>query len=1212
MLKTKRKVGKTVDVGEAASAGEVTGEGAAVAEYTVAEGLSHGVKYFRPVLANRREYVPGTLDWTINYIKGWYTSGSSKNDDERWSRILHIEGKQGTGKTMLLAQLADRGHKQGIAVRDKNMNKDAVKVGAVYFFSRLNRRVNDVKTFVRAISDQLRDSVPGFIKALKAQTAMDEFFLRKLDVMQLFDKLIIRPLKSDIVKKKQKRTVILIDALDECKPQYFEPLLQVMETWDAHTPEWLGVIITSVQGGYVSRKMKALDRTGVARSMSISDKKYTNQVKEDLSVVVKRLLKDKIEQKDLGLAIDVILSKSEMRFLYVKFLERLCDIVGYDVEALKNKLPKGLPSAYAEIFKDLYKKKMGGNKEDYKNTLGPLVATRIPLDIQIWRECCGQDEEFRMRVKDDMGSLINLYQTEGKMRVSFSHLTIRHWLCNEALVYDVGQEVFSARSQKGTKKLAVKRTVGHALLANYCWEKYQRRISEGTPPDFYAMNHIIYHLMNTKRGPDGRPSRAADAANLLKNFDWNLQRISLKGAKDSRFQNISFALIDAFDVYLKEIPDDRPVRIIQSAIDKSRAALARDPRQLAAQILARVSETSCIGDTQLAQFMEEAKLYNPGDNVQWWRPVTHTLRRVDVSQVERLFLFEKFKKSVVCVKVSPHSGSVAAAAGFDGRVKIFETKRGRNLFTFNAHKRNKGKVLSLSFSYGRNSELLLCTGGSDGFIILWNADNGKMIFKKKVGRNHVACLALRPEEKNLTWGQSGESSTETGDDFGTTSAVSESEVENSRRQSIIAVCGRDGLRIFHDDEQQGGLIMFSNQKMDCTAVEWSRTQRNVLAVATASGYAFIYDTKLKTTTQTLTHGQRVNDISFHPVKNWILTAGEDTAGVNSSKVILWDYESGNILNMFDKVHKSGILSVDFSQRGKHFACGGDDGSISIVQTENWGESWENVRNEWIIGNSGRNKADIEEFNEQDYLQLDESLPDTKMRFENGHTSSVLSLSYFPKSNRIISCSKDRSVIFWSYNPKDLEDRNAIQHDEKIILAMFSPDGSMLATAGKDKKVIVWETATGKAQRMLYDSTKVSTLRWSPDGANVGFTIVSGIEIWKNAQTGFDAPAPEMKVVIEAAAKIQNPGKMGDAAKKIEESPLAQFITQTPDENGVGFTSDTARERPLRFCNLSKLEEDAYTNEVYAAVCEDKKVHILQLVTNKPVMKEETAENDVTE
>ncbi len=57
-----------------------------------------------------------------------------------------------------------------------------------------------------------------------------------------------------------------------------------------------------------------------------------------------------------------------------------------------------------------------------------------------------------------------------------------------------------------------------------------------------------------------------------------------------------------------------------------------------------------------------------------------------------------------------------------------------------------------------------------------------------------------------------------------------------------------------------------------------------------------------------------------------------------------------------------------------------------------------------------------------------------------------------------------------------------KHSGAVVAVTYSPDGKLLATAGSDKKVILWEAATGKELMTLYGHSQgLEDIAFSPDG-----------------------------------------------------------------------------------------------------------------------------------
>ncbi len=74
------------------------------------------------------------------------------------------------------------------------------------------------------------------------------------------------------------------------------------------------------------------------------------------------------------------------------------------------------------------------------------------------------------------------------------------------------------------------------------------------------------------------------------------------------------------------------------------------------------------------------------------------------------------------------------------------------------------------------------------------------------------------------------------------------------------------------------------------------------------------------------------------------------------------------------------------------------------------------------------------------------------------------------------------------------------HTDAVFAAVFHPDGTRIATGGRDRAIRIWDTATGdELVRLAGHTDYVFTLAFSPDGA----TLLSGsgdgtVRLWDTA------------------------------------------------------------------------------------------------------------------
>lgn len=114
----------------------------------------------------------------------------------------------------------------------------------------------------------------------------------------------------------------------------------------------------------------------------------------------------------------------------------------------------------------------------------------------------------------------------------------------------------------------------------------------------------------------------------------------------------------------------------------------------------------------------------------------------------------------------------------------------------------------------------------------------------------------------------------------------------------------------------------------------------------------------------------------------------------------------------------------------------------------------------------------------------------------GHSNEILALTFSPSGRMLASAGADQTIRLWE--PDTGRDIRILRgHTGPVRALAFSPDGRMLASGSGDTTVRLWETATGKEIRAL--STRFGAIRglgFSPDGALVASAGDDGsVRIW---------------------------------------------------------------------------------------------------------------------
>lgn len=100
--------------------------------------------------------------------------------------------------------------------------------------------------------------------------------------------------------------------------------------------------------------------------------------------------------------------------------------------------------------------------------------------------------------------------------------------------------------------------------------------------------------------------------------------------------------------------------------------------------------------------------------------------------------------------------------------------------------------------------------------------------------------------------------------------------------------------------------------------------------------------------------------------------------------------------------------------------------------------------------------------------------------------------------RLCSCSDDFTLFLWEPASSKQPVARLTGHQQLVNQMAFSPDGRFIASASFDKKVKVWDGATGKLLNTLHGHVgAVYQIAWSPDSRFIASASRdSTVKIWK--------------------------------------------------------------------------------------------------------------------
>ncbi len=190
------------------------------------------------------------------------------------------------------------------------------------------------------------------------------------------------------------------------------------------------------------------------------------------------------------------------------------------------------------------------------------------------------------------------------------------------------------------------------------------------------------------------------------------------------------------------------------------------------------------------------------------------------------------------------------------------------------------------------------------------------------------------------------------------------------------------------------------------------------------------------------HSNQISRLAFSPDGKLLASASHDDL------VKLWQVSNGDIEQTF-RGHKDSVCAVDFSPNGKFIATASYDGQIGLFEI-------------------GRENG----------------------QFQEAHEGEVHSIAFDARGQKLISAGEDGKTRLWNINktwPPGLV-RDFPKSDEMVMWADFSPDGTNIASVGKDRMVHIMNDS-GEPQTLIGHKKTVYRVIFSPDSKQVA--TVSG-------------------------------------------------------------------------------------------------------------------------
>jgi len=259
-------------------------------------------------------------------------------------------------------------------------------------------------------------------------------------------------------------------------------------------------------------------------------------------------------------------------------------------------------------------------------------------------------------------------------------------------------------------------------------------------------------------------------------------------------------------------------------------------------------------------------------------------------------------------------------------------------------------------------------------------------------------------------------------------------------------------------------------------------------------------------------GAQVASLEGQPTIVWSIAASPDGKTLISSgydgKIIMWNVAEKKPQQTIEK--KGWIRRVALSPDGKMFAAGMEDGSVILFETEGPKETKTFKAHEAAVYDvafspDGSTLATSSTDKLAKLWDWKADMPMEKAKLE-GHSDAVWAVAW-SKEGLLATAGADRKIKLW--NAEGKEEATLEGHKDWVSDVAFSPDGNTLASASHDRTARLWDVKEKKDTASLGPHTSTCwCVAYSPDGSLLAVgTHNAGVRLWNLSSKAEVFPAP---------------------------------------------------------------------------------------------------------
>ncbi len=563
------------------------------------------------------------------------------------------------------------------------------------------------------------------------------------------------------------------------------------------------------------------------------------------------------------------------------------------------------------------------------------------------------------------------------------------------------------------------------------------------------------------------------------------------------------------------------------------------------------------------------------------------------------------KGRIIQMKYSPDGKQLAVATPIG--IWLYDAQSGKELNLLTGH---RSEVNSVAYSPDGST---IATGAWDG-VKLWDAVTGD--FKVTISNIAVRSLTFSPDGSTIVAGTDlgplhfwdAATGLRRAKFTGHTSIVSS--IAYSPDMTTIASASEDDTVRLWDVATGKTKATLTGHTEWVTSVNYS-PDGTTIATASLDDTVRLWDAFSGNHIDTLTgHEHYALSVEYSPNGNTIVSRGWDG-------VIFWHVDEENdAVIMKGRIPK--VSSPIYSSDGTTIAVGSHDGTVYLydaadVETDNKldprtdAKSLLSGHKKWAACLTYSPDGTTVVTGNEDGVHLWDATTGQHNATYKGHTSIVSSVALSPDGTTIIGGSVDRGVHFWKAETGQYNRHRIENHIHSSILAnrpkksllefvtsaIYSPDGTIIASAINEFSIHLWDASTGQHINSLIGHTDyIHSIAFSPDGNTIAsVSSDKTVRLW-DVETGKQkstlvghtdkvysvAFSPDGKTIATGAWYGDSKVRLWDATTGSPKAVLGNHnlvlaIAYSPD----GSTLATVSNRELRLWDTStRLLKNTFT------------------------------------